>query len=116
MDELPPDLPATYERVLDRAHATNEENRLIVQKALRWILWAARPLNPDELSEAVSFHVDDTSLDREAIVDPVSVLNLCGSLIRKTPGSETLELAHYTVKEFLEQIDPIACPKYMYVM
>lgn len=38
LDTLPPDLPTTYERVLERVNASDEENQIIVQRTLRWIL------------------------------------------------------------------------------
>ena len=52
-------------------------------------------------------------LDREATVDPESILHWCGSLIRKIPGADTLELAHYSVQEFLETIDGHAGSPYL---
>ena len=113
LDTLPPDLPTTYERILGRVIASNKENQVIVQKTLRWILWAVYPLSLSALSEAISISVGDQMLDREALVDPESVLQWCGSLIR-TPGADTLELAHYSVKEYLEMIDGRA--NYPYVM
>lgn len=116
LDTLPPDLPTTYERVLDRVNASNKENRLTVERALRWILWSAEPLSLRALSEAVSVNIGDTALERDAITDPEAILQWCGSLVRMTPGLDTLELAHYSVKEFLERIDARARPNYLYVV
>ena len=113
LDTLPPDLPTTYERVLGNVIASNKENQVIVQRTLRWILWAVYPLSLGALSEAISINVGDQMLDREACVDPESVLQWCGSLIRRTPGADTLELAHYSVKEFLESIDAHAFSPYL---
>ena len=47
------------------------------------------------------------------MIDPESVLQWCGSLVRKTPGADTLELAHSSVKEFLESIDGHAISPYL---
>ena len=110
---MPPDLPTTHERVLQRAIASNNENQVIVQRTLRWILWAVYPLSLAALSEAISVNVGDRTLDREAIIDPESVLQWCGSLVRKTPGADTLELAHHSVKEFLESINGHAFSPYL---
>ena len=71
------------------------------------------PLSLGALSEAISINVGDQMLDREAFVDPESVLQWSGSLIRRTPGADTLELAHYSVKEFLESIDAHAFSPYL---
>ena len=113
LDTLPPDLPTTYQRILDKVIASNKENHVIVQKTLRWILWAVYPLSLGALSEVLSINVGDQMLDREAFVDPQSVLQWCGSLIRRTPGADTLELAHYSVKEFLESIDAHSSSPYL---
>ena len=93
--------------------ASNKENQVIVQRTLRWLLWALYPLSLAALSEAISINVGDQTLDREAIVDPESILQWCGSLVRKTPGADTLELAHYSVQEFLENIDGPASSPYL---
>lgn len=82
LDTLPPDLPTTYERVLDTVNASNKENRLTVERALRWILWSAEPLSLRALSEAVSVSIGDTALERDAITDPEAILQWCGSLVR----------------------------------
>ncbi len=163
LDTLPPDLPTTYERVLKRVNASDEENQIIVQRTLRWILvgvlhttvpytihllfsseyslginyasmlpynsddclettiangvdhpqWAKHPLSLTALSEAVSVSIHDRTLERDAIVDPEAILHWCGSLVRRTPGADTLELAHYSVKEYLEHLDVKAFPQYM---
>ena len=110
---MPPDLPTTYERILQRVIASNKENQVIVQRTLRWILWAVYPLSLAALSEAISINVGSRKLDREALIDPESVLQWCGSLVRKTPGADTLELAHYSVEEFLVSIDAHAISPYL---
>lgn len=75
--------------------------------------WASCPLSLPALSEAVSVTIRDRTLDRDAIVDPEAILHWCGSLVRRTPGADTLELAHYSVKEYLEHIDTKAFPQYI---
>ena len=89
---------------MDTVIASNKENQVIVQRTLRWILWAVCPLSLAALSEAITINVGDQVLDCEAIIDPESILQWCGSLFRKTPGADTLELAYYSVKEFLESV------------
>lgn len=64
------------------------------------------------MSEAIFVNLGDRTLDLEAIVDPDAILEWCRSLVRKTPGSGTLELAHYSVKEFLKGINAHDEPRY----
>ena len=57
--------------------------------------------------EIVSIDEYATELDPEACPDVEELLRLCGSLIRRTSQPfESLELAHFTVLEFLEAIKP----------
>ena len=50
---------------------------------------------------------DDISrLDRNAVPDEYILLRSCSSLVRKSASGQGLELAHFTVKEFLLGIEP----------
>jgi hypothetical protein len=59
----------------------------------------------DELLEAVAINEGDTELDRDSVPDEVGVMKWCSSLVRKSPDGDKLELAHFTVEEFLRNID-----------
>ena len=103
---LPPDLNATYERILKRVNEANVEVQKLVQKTLRWIVKShSYPnLEIDALCEAISIDFGDTSCNAEAIPDVADVLRWCSSLVRKSTHGDHLELAHFTVKEYLLQI------------
>ena len=45
-------------------------------------------------------------LDRDAVPDEFILLRSCSSLVRKSASGQGLELAHFTVKEFLLGIEP----------
>ena len=104
---LPPNLNATYDRILEDVNKSNEEVRTLVQKALRWISNAIEPLSSAALCEVVSVKPNDTKLDREALNAEDEVLRWCSSLVRKSADSKSIELAHFTVKEYLQSIDPV---------
>jgi hypothetical protein len=76
----------------------------LVRRTLQWIAYARPKLSLEELTEVVSREAGDNVLDPEAYPDPEDLLRLCGSLIRRAHRS--LELAHFTVLEFLEAIQP----------
>ncbi|KAH8592059.1 hypothetical protein B0O99DRAFT_654160 [Bisporella sp. PMI_857] len=59
----------------------------------------------ERLVEGAEGIQDDNTLDREAMPDEQGILRWCSSLIRRTPDSERLELAHFTVEEFLRNIN-----------
>jgi hypothetical protein len=90
---------------LDRVNASNEDTQQLVQRVLTWIICSREPLSTKELLQAVSISVGDTKLDLEAMPDEEGILKWCSSLVRKTPDGDRLELAHFTVEEFLLAID-----------
>ena len=108
LGSLPPDLNSTYERILSRVNQCNLETQKVVRRALRWIAndGGNPDLTVDALCEAVSVDLGSTRRNPEAISDDYEILRRCSSLVRRSEDGEKLELAHFTVKEFLQQIDP----------
>lgn len=108
LDCLPPDLNSTYERILSRVNQSNPETQKLVRRALRWIANASTlySFTIRALCEAVSVDFGSTKRNIEAIPDEFEILHWCSSLVRKSAHGEKLELAHFTVQEYLQQIDP----------
>ena len=105
LNSLPPTLSATYERILRRVNNSSNDVQKLVQRCLRWIVHSKRKLSIAELCEAISINNDDITLDREAVPEEDEILRRCSSLIRKSASTSGLELAHYTVKEFLMSVN-----------
>ena len=106
LSSLPPTLNATYERILNQVNERNKYVKRLVQRALRWIVHARKPMRIDALCEAISIGKGPNVFNPDSIPDPDEILRWCSSLVRKKeskPGSE-IELAHFTVKEFLLEI------------
>jgi hypothetical protein len=78
----------------------------MVQMALHRIIHSEVALRGDALCEAVSLKVGDKWLDKESICDEETILAHCSSLVRRNAAQNCLELAHFTVQEFLIQIQP----------
>lgn len=97
---LPPDLNSSYERLLHQVNRRPPASQRIVQYALKWIMWE-RFVSPEALGEALSVKLGMERLDRAAVVSEERILQLCGSLIRKSVDGRYLESAHFSVKEFL---------------
>lgn len=105
---MPTTLDDTYGRILSRI-GKNDVGR--AQRILQWLAFSARPLFIEELAEVVAIDViPDSGFDRdEVLVNPLEVLDICSSLItvtdREQEGwgsvSQTITLAHYSVKEYL---------------
>jgi hypothetical protein len=100
LDNLPRDLTETYERLLSRIQ--NPQRQVLVRKMLQWITCARRLLHIDELLEAVAFNIDDDHWDLAKIpVDPTRLIRASGNLIVVDDEDRTVQLAHYTVQQYL---------------
>ncbi|EKG09689.1 hypothetical protein MPH_13211 [Macrophomina phaseolina MS6] len=100
---LPPDLPQTYERILQRATETARGLTLqYLERTLHWIALAARPLSFSEISHAVGIEPGDTYFDDPVDVD--KIICHCSSLIKNDNGF--LVFSHFSVKEYLRSIRP----------
>ncbi|KAI0531922.1 ankyrin repeat-containing domain protein [Xylaria digitata] len=104
LSKLPPTLPATYERILMKIEKSGAEVRRLVQKTL--LLIRASLCDVGYLSEAVAIRDDSNVLTEEDIVDEYEIMLRCSSLIRKSADGTRLEFSHFTVQEFLEDLDP----------
>ncbi|KAF7552035.1 hypothetical protein G7Z17_g4568 [Cylindrodendrum hubeiense] len=107
LEKLPPTLPASYERILMRLEDSDESVRDLVRNALQLIsARGVEKLGFDEVCEALSISDHSNTLHDDETVEKYEVLQWCGSLVRTSNGDKTIEYAHYTVQEFLEDICP----------
>ncbi|TVY52006.1 putative ankyrin repeat protein L93 [Lachnellula cervina] len=113
LKQLPPDLPSSYERILERVNRSNKQNQRLVRNALHWIVYAEVPLTTTEVLQALAVQSGDTVFDSSGMTTEEELLHWCSSLVRRNQSATGLELAHFTVKEFLLSIDPILKPQYI---
>ena len=104
LKSLPPDLKGTYERILRRVNDSAIDNQILVARSLRWMTFAKKPLPSEALCEAVSINEGALERDEDTITNENEILRWCSSLIRKNTSTQRLELAHFTVEEFLRAI------------
>ena len=105
LTSLPPTLTATYERILRKVNNSSKDVQNLVQRCLRWIVHFNGKLSIAALYEVISIDSDEICLNREAIPEEDEILRRCSSLVRKSASDDSLELAHFTVKEFLISLD-----------
>ncbi|KAI0871719.1 hypothetical protein GGS24DRAFT_503531 [Hypoxylon argillaceum] len=104
LQELPPTLHATYERMLRRLNRGNPRVQRIVQKCLQLIAIKSVKIGIYHLRYAVS--VPDTltaTLEEEHIIGEEEISFLCSSFIRKSEDGIQFEFSHFTVREYLER-------------
>jgi hypothetical protein len=105
LDKLPPDLPSSYERILERINnSPNKSNQRLVARALEWIMFAKEPLQTQELLEALAINEGDDDIYPDARTTEDELLHWGSSLLRRKRDGG-LELAHFTVAEFILSLD-----------
>lgn len=105
LQELPHGLPATYERILQRVKL--KQNRELVKRTLRWIVCSKEPVLSEVLLAVLSIKDGDKALNQGAMTTMFDIMRWCSSLIRwKDQEKKYIELAHFTVKEFLLSVNP----------
>ncbi|KAL1619686.1 hypothetical protein SLS54_006623 [Diplodia seriata] len=101
LKQLPPDLHQTYERILLRAIETARGDMVLyLERTLRCIAFAARPLSVTEVSHAIAIEQDDTVFDEP--MDMGKILCHYDSLVKEDNG--VLTFSHFSIKEYLGTI------------
>lgn len=115
LDDLPPDLPTTYRRCLERI---DQQRQGVAAKVLRWVCFARRPLSADELREVVSFDLSDDEWNAKKLQTLSSLISSCANLVwvehisapedSKHPdivgadaSNQSVRLIHPSVKQYL---------------
>ncbi|KAH7160715.1 hypothetical protein EDB81DRAFT_713509 [Dactylonectria macrodidyma] len=102
LKKLPPNLPESYRRLLERLDSCSLGVRRSVQMCLQFIAFAIEPLSILQLCQAVSTpEVLGSQLDTKNTISEQEIVHRCSSLIRKSEDEEHFEFAHFSVKEFL---------------
>jgi len=107
LDKLPPNLDATYLRILQQMNAQARPMRNLAIRALTWVFYADRPLSVEEFIEAIAIDstVDPASWRRyskESIIESCfQLLQLQHVHIYGYNDYEIVRPIHYSVKEFL---------------
>ncbi|KAH8593813.1 hypothetical protein B0O99DRAFT_574491, partial [Bisporella sp. PMI_857] len=112
LKKLPPDLPSSYERILERLNRTTVENQNLVIATLHWIVYAMDVLTTSELLQALACNDSRGNFSSGSMTTVDQLLHWCSSLVRQSADQERLEIAHFTVKEFLRGIEKPSLLKY----
>jgi ankyrin repeat protein len=98
-------LPGTLERTFEQTFTKlNAGNQALAKRILRFVMFSNRPLDLAELVEGIAINRNTRTLrdmQREKVRNENYVLEICGSLVRKSESTGRVELSHYSVYEFL---------------
>ncbi|KAI0185482.1 hypothetical protein EV127DRAFT_441261 [Xylaria flabelliformis] len=104
LNELPPTLDATYDRMLRRLNKGHPRVRHIVQKCFQLISLKWVDISILGLRHAISVpDALDVTLKEHDIVTEAEISLQCSCFIRKSEKGDTFEFSHFTVREFLER-------------
>ena len=101
LKSVPEEMDGLYSRILQNL-ATIPRNKELAKVVLKWTVCAARPLNVDELKEAVRLDTNETIPRLEKTVG-----SLCGHLVYVDSQSK-VQVAHQTVRAFLLQTNVLS--------
>ena len=103
LQHIPPDIDATYERILDMIDRKPLAQRELASKALLFITYAREPVSIDMLALAIATkdHTQTLGMLRSSISTETIILNACGNLLAVGDTDRRARSVHYSVHEFL---------------
>jgi hypothetical protein len=109
--EMPTSLITIYDRMLKHL---DPDTRTTVFSAMNWFIFSKRPMELDEMIDALAFNFDEEPLRfsvDERMQPPRALLDACAGFVtesRDGKGHITVKLAHASVKEyFLAERRPV---------
>lgn len=96
-------LDGIYNKTMDRISQQPARRAQLALKVLSWLVKAARTLTVDEIRVAVSIPVaeDAPKLQEGDMPDSALLVEVCAGLAIIDENSNTIQLAHYSVQEYL---------------
>jgi GPI inositol-deacylase, winged helix domain len=104
LKNLPANQIDAYNEVLTRIKATGSFTSDTSNQFLTWIFHAKRPLQMDELLEALYVKEWQADIDRDRKFDAVDIVRMCQSLVVHEKSSGVVRFIHPTVQEFLKSL------------
>ena len=90
-----------YGATLERIKAQDEEKAKLAVATLTWVCHAERPLQVDELCNALAVEIGIADFDPENVPSIETLRDCCQGLITVDAKASTVRLIHSTVQEYL---------------
>lgn len=102
LEDLPKDLPQTFDRILRKLHDSKSHDVNLCLKVFSLVTAAQRPLSLDEIREAISVEPGEKTWNTKKIVNNMlKSLDCCGSLLVVDEEHLTVHFAHHCVRQHL---------------
>ena len=112
LQTLPSTLTSTYDEAMHRIESQEQDHQAVAFKTLAWLTYAFRSLSVGELQHALAIELGHVELDEDSIMDGQSITALCAGLVFIDPGTNVVNLVHYTLKNYLEGIRSVRFPNF----
>ena len=100
LDNLPRDLPQTFERILSGNTETDDIDRC--KRIFLWVAAVKRPLTLEELREATGIEPLQQNWDSSRFVNDMNqAIACCGGLVFVEEEDQAVHFTHYSVKQYL---------------
>ncbi|KAL9585140.1 MAG: hypothetical protein Q9212_001706 [Teloschistes hypoglaucus] len=102
LQNLPTEIGDTYDRVMERIKATNDQDRAIVMNLLRWVVFATRPLIVAEVEHASSIAIGTSHVDQDNILRARDLTSMCAGLVI-VDASDIVRLCHSSAQAYFRE-------------
>lgn len=96
-------LNSAYMQAMERISAQGQDLEDLALQVIAWTTCAKRPLTPLELQTALAIELGSCELDAQNMTDIEDLISVCAGLVTVDKASNTIQLVHYTTREFFQQ-------------
>ncbi|KAF3174027.1 hypothetical protein TWF751_005167 [Orbilia oligospora] len=101
LNKLPGELYKAFESTIDRIVRQSRSSSDLALDILMWTHLAERPLNVNELFDALAVKIGDKDLDTDNFPSRQSWLDCCLGLVIVDEETSTVRLVHFSLQEYL---------------
>ncbi|KAL8949723.1 MAG: hypothetical protein Q9222_004199 [Ikaeria aurantiellina] len=101
LQSLPEILYAAFEETMQRIQRQSESRSQLALRSLLWLSHVRRPLQVDELSDALAIRSGLTSVNPRYRPSQKTIIDCCHGLVNVDKESQTIRLVHYSVQQYL---------------
>ena len=95
------DVGDVYNATFERIKAQKKDRARLGMEAIMWIAYSERPLEPDELCQALGVELGSTDLDNDNVPSIRTILNCGLGLVTVDSSSSKVRLVHFTLQEHI---------------
>ena len=103
LGRLPSGLKATYDEIYSTVQARHREDRVLADRAFKWVMCACTPLSSEELLPAIRLDPEKNIADLPEEITESQLLHLCSNLLVLDLQRKVWRFSHLSVTEYFEE-------------